>query len=245
MFTISQRPSLRKSELERALLIDAKSRLDRSYRAMVLTDGSSLEHYCHIRIRLHETGCVEAVKEAFQAGIEVTPQVLTIAAQEGAKNDDLLRKIYRNAGFELGLEKDGGKILAESYRRLNEITLEHKIVWMPMQYPTGSVGALEFFLSDESVARPLSFRESFNLPKGEFRPRSAHTILVSNENFKQIVNPENEADFFLDFFGRDRGLDFGHTTEKGHELIATNVANQIEKSWTEIEMQIRQAHARP
>jgi lysophospholipase L1-like esterase len=244
LFSTSQQPALRGTDLSRSILLEAKSILDRSYREMVLKRHSSLEHYSHIRVQLREPGCVAAAKEAFQAGLAVTPQLMTIVAQEGPIEDEFFRKLYRNAGFEMSADLAAGRILQQSFRRLESIVKEYDIVWMPMQYPTGSVGSLEYFLSDEANQNAMEFSESFYLPAGRYVPRSPAYILISNENFKSRLLSEKESEYFTDFFGRGRGLNFGHTTEKGHALIAANVADQIERSWPEIEPRILEGRHR-
>ncbi|MDX9731395.1 MAG: hypothetical protein RBT63_06455, partial [Bdellovibrionales bacterium] len=41
--------------------------------------------------------------------------------------------------------------------------------------------------------------------------------------------------YFTDLFTHDHGLRFGHTTEKGHSLIAENLMKEFLLNWKTIE----------
>ncbi len=60
--------------------------------------------------------------------------------------------------------------------------------------------------------------------------------MISNENFNQLCTL-TIGDCYIDLWTSQYGGRFGHTTPKGHQLIADNVYAQFLKNKTDIERQ--------
>ena len=94
-------------------------------------------------------------------------------------------------------------ITVNNYRKLKEILTKRGIKLVCVQYPMRSTDPLKkIFGKDEGV------------------------IFVDNKTiFKEMVKRSGLKEVFLDMFGGD----FGHCTQKGNKLLATNIADVILK----------------
>ena len=91
--------------------------------------------------------------------------------------------------------------MRHNYHKLKEILANRNIKLVCVQYPMRSV---------ESLRRMFKDKEGI--------------IFVDNEMiFKEAVEKSNYNEYFGDIFAGD----FGHCTDKGNKLIATNIADTI------------------
>ncbi len=91
----------------------------------------------------------------------------------------------------------------ETYQAIAKIVLERDIKLIVMQYPLRSIKPLQEFLTGQEG---ITFVENIG-------------------NFEKALTSKNYNDLFSDNFG----LDFGHCTKKGNELIAKQLAEVIVK----------------
>lgn len=124
-----------------------------------------------------------------------------------------LSTIYHNAGKndlaqELGRRANilrfEDPVIGRNYLELKKILDKRKIKYVCAQYPTRSLKPLKkIFEGQENL------------------------IFVDNEKtFKDAIQKENYAEYFIDSFAGD----FGHCTAKGNRLLAENVANVIARA---------------
>ncbi len=208
-------------------------------RATVITRKGSIKQHCFVlnRLRKWPAPCLAIVNDGLKAGVKLTPDFLGLALSVGAENDPTFKTTLDDVGFTIPQNRRGIIATISSYRRLIELQRSFGFRWFAMQYPKGSVlGLGRFFDPSTTVNSPsapnglLGFADVFNYsrPSDGMAPALPQGVdLVSNENFNTVVTPENETEYFRDMFARGSGSDFGHTTEKGHALIADNVLKVI------------------
>jgi hypothetical protein len=236
LFSISQSESLRQksSDVAEKLLDLTLALLNRSYRQMVLLDPWTLEYLCHVHNLRRQPGCLTAVKEAFAGGMRLTAPLLTLAAHSGGEEDPDMRKIFESAGYAFVTAAASSHALHQSFMRLQKFVASTHTIWFAMQYPTGSVEALKYYMNDDPNETDEIFGKTFYMTKAPFEPKFKDVTYVSNENFNQLVRAGKATDYFVDMFARVGGMEFGHTTEKGHAVIARNVADAIRLAWPRI-----------
>jgi hypothetical protein len=94
-------------------------------------------------------------------------------------------------------------MLTKNYPRLADTLINNNIILVAVQYPV----------------RPLSFLK-------EILPDCKNIYFVDNEStFKNAINKKNYWYYFTDRFGEN----FGHMTEEGNRLLASNIAKVISK----------------
>ncbi|MBN8539935.1 MAG: hypothetical protein J0L82_06075 [Deltaproteobacteria bacterium] len=208
-------------------------------RATVVTRKGSIKQHCFLLDRLRERPetCLALVKDGLNAGVKLTPDFLGLALSVGAENDPAFKTTLDEMGYSIPRNRHGINATIASYRRLMDLQKSFGFRWLAMQYPRGSaLGLARFFDPSTTVISPSApdglrgFADVFNYSRysGGSPPSLPQGVdLVSNENFNTVVVPENEAEYFRDMFARGSGSDFGHTTEKGHALIADNVLKVI------------------
>ena len=199
-------------EIER-LLEDSRPAVSNQNSPMILT--------CLLALRTSKT-CLPQADHAIANGLVPSEALATfLAPMMQADKVDTYPHI-RDSLLKQGLAPHYVATKLESARKsyfeFDRIVSEHKISWFAMQYPTMRVAELE------SLLPPSSQRKAGSL------------VLVSNENFNVYSNGQNPEVYFTDFFGRATGHNFGHTTDKGHELIARNLATEILRRWNQIEL---------
>lgn len=238
LLLLSSSPQIRdvKPDLEAALLAEAESLHLQSYTAMVTRVHWSVEIFCHIMNRQkRQAVCLEAIKRALANGAPATPRLLTVAAYSGAAEDPDLQKVFRSVGFSVGRANERVRFLRQTYRRLAEFANDRDALLFAMQYPTGSVEGLKFFFSDApDDGRTMQSVFYMKETDRSVEKRYENVIFVSNESFKWIVSSKNSSEYFTDYFARDGGLNFGHTTEKGHEVIARNISTALRTNWSDV-----------
>ncbi|MBI3486142.1 tetratricopeptide repeat protein [Candidatus Daviesbacteria bacterium] len=121
---------------------------------------------------------------------------------------DTLERMYRREGFESKADEVYQKVLGmnpaliSNFRKLKQIILARGIKLVAVQYPTRKVEVLKNIVGTDN------------------------TIFVDNEKiFKDALNTGRYEDYFTDRFGGD----FGHATQKGNFLLASNIADTLIK----------------
>ena len=110
-------------------------------------------------------------------------------------------KIMFDRAFEIKRSIYG--ITQENFLELYNITKSRGIRLVIMQYPTLDVYELEnIFRGDENI-----------------------TFISNQENFKDALDKYPDDEIFVDHFA----VSWGHSTKKGNQLIAENVANEVLK----------------
>ncbi len=242
LYSRAEAPDLNRREVDqekqrqvRTAILNLADKYFEGARATVVTRKGSIKQHCFVlnRLRKWPAPCWALVKDGLKAGVKLTPDFLGLALSGGAEKDPTFKTTLDDVGFSIPQNRRGIIATIASYRRLIALQKRFGFRWLVMQYPKGSVlGLARFFDPSTTVISPSAlnglsgFADVFN-----YVPSSSSSLpalppgvdLVSNENFNSVVTPENEAEYFRDMFARGSGSDFGHTTEKGHELIARNV----------------------
>lgn len=224
--------------LSREILKFALGLMITHYEKTVLKEISYVQHICHIRYRLNGANCLEDLRKAIQNGVPVTYSLLKMSAvQEGVQEDPFFQTLFQSVGFEIDHTSTDAAATQNSYRAIGDFSNKHKTMWFAMQYPTGSIEGIKQYLSDEAPLTSKNFAEGFHQFKTTtpLLSRYKNVIFVGNENFNSLVSSENTREYFLDLFGMNQGLHFGHTTAKGHTVIAENIFQEIIKKWKTIE----------
>lgn len=122
-----------------------------------------------------------------------------------------------------------------NYLRLARMLKERKIHYMAMQYPMANTSGLRAIFSSQPP-KMISYHDLISEPDidNPVTPEFLHVLFVSNENFRDTVTHENEAEYFTDMFATNKQLRFGHTTKKGHDLIADNIIQVFRKNWDKL-----------
>lgn len=202
-----------------------------SYEAAIVNNSNVLKNYCTFLIMTQRPGCLEAFTKAKTKKTPLSPSLLNTVAKAGGDRDPRVRAIFQDLGFTFADRRNASLALNKSYQRLQEFVRSHDVTWFAMQYPTGSVEALRYFMSDEAASGTLSFEDAFQLEKSPYSPQFTDVIYVSNRNFNEFVQREGAAEYFTDMYAQKDGLRFGHTTKKGYALIANNLAKEVIAHW--------------
>ncbi|CAN5638377.1 hypothetical protein BH10BDE1_BH10BDE1_11110 [soil metagenome] len=242
--SLSEEIKVQFPEVRQKILALAEALLRKSYREMVLKHAWTLELYCQVLSALNKKGCVGGIKDAFADGLTPTSPVLTLAAQSGGSDDPEMRAIFRSAGYEFGETTFGPQSLNRSFVRLQNFVNATGTIWFAMQYPTGSIESLKFYMSEESRRTKENFGQNFYMEKSPFEPKFKDVIYVSNANFLNLVQSGKASDYFADMFGRNGGMEFGHTNEKGHAVISENVFASLKENWSSIVERVRARNQR-
>lgn len=222
----------------REILSFALDLMTATYDKTVLKEISYVQHLCHIRFRLNGGNCLADLKKAIQNGVPVTYSLLKMSAvQEGVQDDPFFQSLFQGVGFDINRNSIEPRVTQNSYRAIGDFATRHGITWFAMQYPTGSVEGIRQYLGEDTHTTSKSFADGFYQFKETTRilPQYKEVVFVSNENFRSLVSFGNDREYFKDLFGMRRGLQFGHTTAKGHSVIAENVFREIIKNWKNIE----------
>ncbi len=223
----------RQRELRREFLLLADHYFERARRVVVRLKGS-IKQNCFVlnRLRKWPQPCLDLVKDGLRSGVVLTPDFLALAVSAAAEQDPELQPSLEAHGYSIANSQKAVEATANSYRRVLALQKQHGFMWFAMQYPKGSIAGLKLLLGPD--AKSLNgFSDVFNYsqtsaaaPVGgsqaDTNQSSEGVVFVSNENFNALVTPDNEAEYFKDMFARGAGSEFGHTTQKGHALIAEN-----------------------
>ncbi|MCM2266835.1 MAG: SGNH/GDSL hydrolase family protein [Elusimicrobiales bacterium] len=139
------------------------------------------------------------------------------------------------------VKKDGNQYQGTmaAYRRLAAAARRSGCAYLAMQYPTGKTAALRnlFAAAPKPYGEPFS-RTIYEAPaEAPLLPEYEGIIFISNENFSELAGrPSSPSyrEYFTDNFAGQVGGRFGHTTTKGHALIARNAANAIIAHWPQL-----------
>lgn len=209
--------------------------LNQISRATLLQHDRFVSTYCFIEL-YENRDCLETIKEAWKKGLSPTLKTMTLVSYGPSAEDPFIRRVFESRGFKVNREFRSLETVRDSYRQLARLVEEGPIRrWYAMQYPTGTTQAIRWIFSSEVLPTMATFADTFSatseptahgfaLPEWESR-----VVYVSNENFKTIATGDKKDLYFYDLFGRSVGLEFGHTTELGHKLIAENLYREIAK----------------
>jgi hypothetical protein len=173
-------------------------------------------------------------------GMRPDPALLSNLPAIEATDDPQLAAVLRERGFEIKKDRAYYLRTLASYRRLADAARGRGIIYLAMQYPTGKIAALKNLFSLNPGLGFSAFESSLY---GDFRdpglrPEYGGIIFIDNENFNKFTGAAY-GEYFTDQFTRTFGGRFGHTTSKGHSLIAQNAARAIIGRWPEISRQAR------
>lgn len=246
LFSRAESPDLNRRDMDpekqrqvRTAILNLADKYFEGARGTVITRKGSIKQHCFVlnRLRKWPAPCLALVSDGLKSDVKLTPDFLGLALSVGAESDPTFKATLDDAGFTIPQNRQGIIATIASYRRLIELQKSFGFRWFAMQYPKGSVSGLgRFFDPSTTVKSPsspnglLGFADVFNYARSSDGMTSLlpqGVDLVSNENFNAVVTPENETEYFRDMFARASGSDFGHTTEKGHEVIANNVLEVI------------------
>ncbi len=237
LLEFSLRPDVISSEVqpvaaarERAFLL-ARANFSNA-RDEVLTRPGSMRVACMLLMRLKEdTECVDLIFEGLKRGTPLTPDLLTIALIASRGDDPRVTRLLAATGYKAVPENESLLGTRSAYRRLNQLAKESGFHWFAMQYPTGSVGGLQTMFDPapdaEFLSKYRSFAAVFFHPQADVAQPSYRSY-ISNENFRLLAAGENQKLYFSDLFARRQKMEFGHTTARGHELIADNALAAIQ-----------------
>lgn len=243
IWSLYRNPNIKSNELSTKAFSYARSLLDSLKATLVTTDGETLQEYCNIKSALDEN-CLEDIRRAIEAGLPINYSLLQMAVQHGAENNPYFVKIFERLGYDLQLQPNSGHLY---FRKIAEFVRDQGATWFSVQYPTGNREALKlFFHQSDKGGNPLSSKNFYTPPPNiEVPPLFKDVILVGNENFNDIVNENNRSEYFWDMFALRYGHRFGHTTAKGHELIADNAMKALLENWNVVAAAIERRKKAP
>lgn len=222
----------------------------RSAMPLIITDFPvEIVYLCYSQQRLNKS-CMDDVMAAVSNGLKPNTGLLTVLTYDQKFDDPKFQKIMRSLGWAVDRNRSRLEYTRESYLRLLRLVeaestrRNRKLVWIAMQYPTGSVRGIVNLMDPnwkEHFPEGASFRDVM-LKKSVDETQtkqSDHLYVVSNENFKEktlekMNSQQGEGYYFRDYFARSSGLNFGHTTRHGSELIVQNLLEQMRPHWKEI-----------
>jgi len=172
---------------------------------------------------------------AVSQGLKPDTTLLTLLPGIGGLNDSQMVAILCERGFAIKRDRDYYRATLENYRRLADFAADRGIIYLAMQYPTGKVEALKnlFSLTPKLDYPAFAYSIYAEFPGQKLEPKYRRIIFVDNECFNKFLGPGDYEEYFTDRFTRPHGR-FGHTTAKGHALIARNAVRAIIENWAEI-----------
>lgn len=203
------------------------------------------EYYCHTQIRRRES-CMSVALEGFRQGLRPNAALLTALSYDKNSDNPEFAKVLESTGWELSASRAPLELTNDSYRKLGDLlknrgpNFRKPTPWIVMQYPTGRIDGVKALFFDDwktrtSGATRLSELFTYRLSEADSNRSFEGVYFVSNENFveknAEQVNPNY---YFRDYFGRASGLNFGHTTAAGSQLIVDNLIQQMRPYWSEI-----------
>jgi len=210
------------------------------FREDVIHHDNALVMICYVTMPSGDA-CLKFSEEAFAKGHVPSDTLLTLLVSQGAiDSSKQLRDILEARGFAATRDIKSLEGIRRNYRRLGELVKSHGVLWMAMQYPTGTTAGLRWLMTENDTEYER-FSDIFYLEKDptdeglKIDPLFQDVSLISNRNFTQLAQGASAEKYFRDFFARSGGLEFGHTTEAGYKLITDNVMKEFVPRLAEIE----------
>ena len=116
------------------------------------------------------------------------------------------------------------KNIKKMYRYLQERNID--VIFM--QYPLANIDVLQYILSTEEITADVDeYKNAINMrwKPPPFQVDEKLKFLENRENFESALKKYDFDEIFIDRFATL----FGHTSKIGHELIADNVVEYLEK----------------
>jgi hypothetical protein len=128
-----------------------------------------------------------------------------------------------------------------AYRRVADAARKSGAVFFAMQYPTGRPDVLKGIFAEPPVPLGPTLCGSLYRYAPEIEPAGVYRDIgfISNANFLTFAMGREYENYFIDRFARACGAEFGHTTARGHEVIAINAADAIQANWERIDKRPR------
>ena len=193
--------------------------------AVCLTYASALAH--------REPEALDLIHKSMDLGLKPSPTLFTVLGVLKANDDPQMKEAMSESGFYINEKKPYFQVTMENYRRLFDLSRKHHFHYMAMQYPTAKISALiNVFSTQPKFTETFGDSLNSNFPNAKLESKYEDILFVSNENFVQAVAQSSYDDYFTDRFSAVLGGHFGHTTPKGHALIAENLSQAIVKNWS-------------
>ncbi len=230
-----EKPSLR-DELYQA----AETVLTR-FHSHVIRSNSALSLSCYLAMNLSKS-CIPLIEQAFDQGLVPDDSLLSLVANMNDSHPPRqLAAILQSRGVGFNTKIKSLEGVRMNYNALGEIASAHDILWFAMQYPSGTLAGLQWLMAREVPAKFGRFEEVFYIDRGPLesqiplKPIFKDVVFVSNRNFLTKTQEEGSEKYYRDLFARNAGLEFGHTTKAGYELIVENLLAEIRPRLSEIE----------
>lgn len=166
------------------------------------------------------------------------PSLPTVTALSNMGNDFGMENELKKWKL-MTYDKSPYQAYINDYREIvRQLTKSGSLVFI-MSYPTLSTEIFKNVFSKKPVI-PQFFSELFYKKLDVSQPLADYQDLkyISNENFLHLVKENEKKEYFKDMFAMGIGGKFGHTTVKGHQLIAKNVYEQIHQNAQWIKSQL-------
>jgi lysophospholipase L1-like esterase len=243
LFHIFQQTIYENTDFQKEGYLYALNLLESHKDVVALNHGRTLEILCHLKSFLTQS-CLDDLRTAFQNGLPLSSPLLAIAtAQDDVDNDAFFRQLFSRLGYDLEFKTES--IARLYYKRFADFANENDVLWFAIQYPTGAKDALKLFFLEESDFKGAAILDSFYSPPPNIvvPERFKNVVLVGNENFNDLVNESNTAEYFTDLYASRIGHRYGHTTAKGHAVIADNVLQALIDNWDKVESTVKRRRA--
>lgn len=178
---------------------------------------------------------VSILRRSLEIGLQPDSTLLTILPELALRDPRILTELEAR-GLAPSDDLNWYWKTFDNYRRLADTARARGIVFLAMQYPTGKVSAIKNLFSRSPDLSYAEFKLSLygTFPRQDILPEYGDVIFIGNEIFDDLVATDGYGEYFVDRFAADRGGRFGHTTYKGHSVIARNAARAIIERWPEI-----------
>lgn len=147
------------------------------------------------------------------------------------QKQDVYKKLLEELNIKIDdSEKKQQWSTQKSYQMLWAELKRKKIIYISMMYATGNVENLKRFFSSENIVPQSFVKFMYENPAPVVLENAAEEIIfVSNQNFIELCD-ETIGNCYTDMWTKRDGGRFGHTTTKGHELIAENIYQAVFKN---------------
>ena len=192
---------------------------------------------CNRIIEMRSTGA-KAIAGALKAGYvpdeETLGHIMTFV--DVSNPDDVIYQYSQKRSY---LVKSGRpyEITKKNYQRLVDFINLKNLRLVMMSYPTTRVESVMNVLNSKLKESYFTFQESMyddRLNKDVIANQHQNIYFVSNENFTDFVKQTSFKNYFIDNFCSPAKCKFGHTTTRGHSLIAKNVMEQLDSLFREL-----------
>lgn len=241
LFSEADRADVRNDLKFRRSIYHALEELLERFRPQVLRSAEAVSLSCYLAIGLSKS-CLPLMVEAVEAGLVLDDRLLSFALN---MNDEVhfkrLNFIFKNRGLALHTNMKSLDGVRANYQALGETMKAHGFLWFAMQYPSGTAAGLQWLMARKTPDNFERFENVFYLERGPkemgfaIDPLFEDVVLVSNRNFVEKTKKEGLDKYYRDLFARAAGLEFGHTTEAGYDLIVENLMKEILPRLPEIE----------